>query len=139
MTRAITPVHSRQGWMRRLSTSTEKKKARSAAHVKVLETAEELQHRQAAFPSQKCRGTHERVWQAAGLSWSRGRGASFGIGLLQLEVLVGARRRRKRRTWLEASGDLGLVLPASAAQGAMGQCGETGPTHGFWGRPPTCF
>jgi hypothetical protein len=49
---------------------------------------------------------------------------------------VGARRRRKR-TWLEASGDLGLVLPASAAQGAMGQCGENGPTHGFLGPTPT--
>lgn len=54
------------------------------------------------------------------------RRGELGIGLLQLEILVGARRRRKRRTWLEASGDLGLVLPASAAQGAMGQCGENG-------------
>jgi hypothetical protein len=50
--------------MRRLSTSTEEK-ARSAAHVRVLETAEELQQRQAAFPSQKCRGTHTKGYGRA--------------------------------------------------------------------------
>jgi inosine/xanthosine triphosphate pyrophosphatase family protein len=72
-------------WMRRLSTSTEEK-ARSAAHVKVLETAEELQQRQAAFPSQKCRGTHERVWRAAGFVLVERQRGELGIGLLQLEV-----------------------------------------------------
>ena len=45
-----------------------------------------LQQRQAAFPSQKCRGTHERVWWAAGFVLVERRGGELGIGLLQLEV-----------------------------------------------------
>jgi hypothetical protein len=119
--------------MGRLSTSTEEK-ARSAAQVRVLETAEELQQRQAAFPSQKCRGTHTKGY--GGLLVCLGREAEGRAWdwAAQLEVWWGARRRRRRRTWLEASGDLGLVLPAPAAQGTMGNVGKRGPTHGFWGR-----
>ena len=62
-----------------------RKKARTAAHVKVLERAEELQQRQAAFPSQKCRGTHTKGYGRA--YWfvviERPRG-KLGIWLLSL-------------------------------------------------------
>jgi hypothetical protein len=87
-------------------------KARSAAHVRVLETADELRKRQAAFPSQKCRGTHTK-WYGGLLIClsSRGRGGELGNWVAQLEVWWERGAGTGKRTWLEASGDLGLTSP----------------------------
>ena len=64
-------------------------------------------------------------------------GRALGLGCFSLEGLGGSREQgagARRRTWLEAFGDLGLVLPASAAQGAMGAMwGNGAKTQRFLG------